>query len=343
MKISKLLPGATLLALSLATIVSATTQGTAPASATMKAIRFHSFGGPEVLVYEDAPKPEAKEGLVLVRVHAAGVNSVDWKVREGGIKSLAKLPQIPGYDVSGVVEAVGPKVEGFAKGDRVYGYLSLQRGGAYAEYVAVPATELALAPKSLDHVHAAAVPLAALTAWQALVDTAGLKEGQTVLVHAGAGGVGHFAVQIAKAKGAKVIATASKKNHAFLRELGADEVVDYNEQKFEDVAHDVDVVLDPIGGETLARSLGVVKKGGIVVSIVEPPPKPPCEQLGIRGAVILVKPNGKELEELARLIEAKKLKPEVSETVPLAEAKRAHELSQGGHTRGKIVLEVVKP
>jgi NADPH:quinone reductase-like Zn-dependent oxidoreductase len=315
-------------------------QASAP---TMKAVRFHAFGGPEVLVHEDAPRPEAKEGEVLVRVHAASVNPVDWKVRSGAIKSLAtKLPHVTGYDVSGVVEGVGPKVEGFAKGDPVYAYLSLQRGGGYAEYAAVPASELAKKPKSIDHVHAAAVPLAALTAWQALVDTAGLKQGQTVLVHAGAGGVGHFAVQIAKAKGAKVIATASEKNHAFLRELGADQVIDYRAQKFEEVARDVDVVLDSIGGDTLARSYAVVKKGGIVVSIVDSPSKAKCDELGIRGASILVKPSGKQLDELSGLIEAKKLKVEVSEVVPLAEAKRAHELSEAGHTRGKIVLEVAK-
>ena len=205
-----------------------------------------------------------------------------------------------------------------------------------------PESELARKPKSIDFVHAAGVPLAALTAYQALFDKAGLKEGQSVLIHAGAGGVGHFAIQLAKAKGAKVYATASENHLAFLKELGADVTIDYKTQKFEDVAKDMDVVLDSIGGETQARSLGCLKKGGYLVSIVAPPDQKKLEELGLKGSIMLVTPNVKELDEIGALIEAKKLKCVVSETVPLAEAKRAHELSEGGHTQGKIVLEVVK-
>jgi NADPH:quinone reductase-like Zn-dependent oxidoreductase len=247
-----------------------------------------------------------------------------------------------GFDVSGVVESVGKGVERFKVGDLVFSYLPISSGGAYAEYVVAPETAVAAKPKSIDHVHAAAVPLAALTAWQALFDKAGLKAGQTVLIHAGSGGVGHFAVQLAKAKGAKVIATSSAKNLDFLEELGADQAIDYKTQKFEELVKDVDVVLDPIGGETLARSYQVVKPGGFLVSIVEPPSPEKLEARGIRGAVFLVQPDAKELAEIGALIEAGKVKPVVSETYPLADARKAQESSQTGHARGKIVLVVVK-
>jgi NADPH:quinone reductase-like Zn-dependent oxidoreductase len=311
------------------------------ARTTMKAVRFHEFGKADVLVYEDAPKPEAKAGEVLVRVRAAGVNPVDWKIRAGGLKAInPSLPQIPGFDVAGVVESVGADVKRFKKGDEIYSYLSLKRGGAYAEFVTIPESDVAFKPKQIDFVHAGAVPLAALTAWQALFDTAGLKEGQTVLIHAGSGGVGHFAVQLAKAKGAKVIATASEHNLAFLKELGADQAIDYANQKFEELVKDVDVVFDPIGGDTLERSYGIVKSGGFIVSIVGQPDKTKLAAHGLRGAGILVAPNAKELAEIAALIDAGKVKPVVSEILPLANAKHAHELSETGHTRGKIVLQV---
>ncbi len=310
---------------------------------TMKAVRYHAYGGPEVLRYEDAPRPAPGEGEVLVRVHAAGVNPVDWKIRQGGFKMPGQsFPQIPGFDLAGTVEAVGAGVERFIPGDGVIGYLSLRRGGAYAEFASVPQDELAPMPQ-IDFVRAAAVPLAALTAWQALFDTAGLESGETVLIHAGAGGVGHFAVQLAKSRGAKVIATASERNHEFLKRIGADQTIDYKEQRFEELVHDVDVVLDSIGGETRTRSYQVLKQGGFLVSIVGAPPPKELEAHGLRGAGILVQPNAKQLSEIAALIEAGKLKPEVSEVLPLCEAARAHELSQGGHTRGKIVLQVVAP
>ena len=312
-------------------------------TATMKAVRMHDYGKADVLVLEDVPRPEPKPGEVLVKIHAAGVNPVDWKVRAGQLgKSKARLPMTLGGEIAGVVESCGADVKGFKAGDEVWSLLPLAHWGGYAEYVTVAESDLARKPKSLDFVHAAGVPLAALTAWQALVDTAGLKEGQTVLIHAGAGGVGHFAIQIAKARGAKVIATASAKHLAFLKELGADVTIDYTAQKFEEVAKDVDVVLDSIGGETQARSRGCLKKGGYLVSIVWPPDGKKLEELGLKGSLMLVKPDVKELDELTKLIEAKKLKCVVSEIVPLAEAKRAHELSEAGHTQGKIVLQVVK-
>jgi NADPH:quinone reductase-like Zn-dependent oxidoreductase len=308
----------------------------------MKAIRFHEPGGPEVLKLEELPRPVPKAGEVLVKVHAAGVNPVDWKIRQNGGKGFGPpLPQIPGFDIAGVVAEVGPDVKGFAAGEAVFGYLSLQRGGAYAEYAIALEGELARKPEGLSFGEAAAVPLAALTAWQALVDTAKVSEGQAVLVHAAAGGVGHFAVQIAKGLDAHVLATASAKNHEFLKGLGADEVIDYTAERFEEKAQGVDVVLDAVGGETQTRSLGVLAPGGILVSIVGAPPKAELERRGVRGVGILVRPDGKQLAEIARWIEAGKLRAEVGATFPLAEAAKAHELSQGGHARGKIVLQIV--
>src|SRR5262245_258062 len=225
------------------------------AGATMKAIVFHEFGDSDVLKYEEAAVPRPAQGEMLVQVYAAGVNPVDWKVRKGYLKELnPQLPQIPGFDLSGVVARVGEGVTRFKKGDAVFAYMSLKRGGAYAEYTIVREDEAALKPAKLDHVNAAAVPLAALTAWQALFDKAGLAAGQNVLIHGAAGGVGTFAVQLAKSRGAKVIGTASASNQAFLREIGADRTVDYRDQKLEEVVKDVDVVLDTVGGDTLERS-----------------------------------------------------------------------------------------
>ena len=307
----------------------------------MKAVRAHEYGGTEVLKHEDAPRPEPGEDEILVRVVAAGVNPVDAKVRAGKFKQPgAKLPFIPGYDISGVVEKAGAQATKFKPGDEVYAYLSLGRGGAYAEYAIAKESELAAKPKTITHEEAAAVPLAALTAWQALVEKAKLAKGQTVLIHGGSGGVGSFAVQIAKARGAKVIATASAANQEFLKELGADQTIDYRAQKFEEVAKEVDVVLDTVAGETLQRSYDVVKKGGIIVSVLEPPKKAELEKRGIRGTVFLVQPNAEQLAEIAQLIDTKKVKPFVSQTLPLREAQKAHTAIETGHTRGKIVLKV---
>lgn len=312
-------------------------------AATMKAVRFHEFGGPEVLVLEDAPRPTPSKGEMLVRVHAAAVNPVDWKVRKGGLKSLhPDFPQIPGFDVSGVVVAAGEGVTRFRVGDAIFAYLNLRRGGAYAEYAIVREDEASAKPAKTDHVHAAAVPLAALTAWQALFDTAHLEAGQTVLIHGAAGGVGSFAVQLAKAKGAKVIGTCSEKNVAFLRDLGADRVVDYEKERFEDAVHDVDVVLDTVGADTLERSFAVVKTGGAIVSIVDRPNEAAAKERSVRASVILVKPDAEELGKIAALVDAGKVRPIVSEVLPLSEARRAQEASATGHTRGKIVLEIVK-
>jgi NADPH:quinone reductase-like Zn-dependent oxidoreductase len=310
---------------------------------TMKAVRIHKFGGPEVLKYEDVPRPAPGSGEVLIRVHAAGVNPVDWKIREGHLKQMMNisLPLIPGWDVSGVVESTGAGVTRLKKGDEVYSRPDLARNGSYAQYIVVRESEVALKPKSLDHVHAAAIPLAALTAWQALFDAAKLGAGQTVLIHAAAGGVGSFAVQLAKLKGARVIGTASKRNHDFLRELGADETVDYTSTRFEDAVRNVDVVLDTISGETQQRSWKVLKKGGFLVSILQPPSPEEAAAHGVRCAHTFVQPNVSQLAELAALVDAGKLKTIVETVLPLAEAVQAQELNKAGHTRGKIVLRVV--
>ncbi|MGE5296650.1 MAG: NADP-dependent oxidoreductase [Solirubrobacterales bacterium] len=310
--------------------------------ATMKAVRMHSYGGPEVLVYEDVPRPRAGKGDVLVQVYAAGVNPVDWKVREGYAKDRLgqNLPLILGWDVSGVVEEVGPGVSRLKVGDAVFSRPDSSRDGAYAEYIAIRESLVALKPKSVDHVHAAAIPLAAMTAWQALFDVGGLARGQRVLIHAAAGGVGTYAVQLAKWKGAYVFGTASTRNQEFLHSLGADSAIDYQSVAFETVVEDVDVVFDTIGGETQARSWSVLKKGGILVSIVQPPSEKEAAAHGVRQAFHYLDPKLSELEEIGRLVDAGKVRPIVDTVLPLSEARRAHEMSQTGHTRGKIVLKI---
>jgi len=308
----------------------------------MKAVRIHNYGGPEVLKFEDAPRPQPGNGEVLVRIHAAAVNPVDWKVRAGRLKERIQypLPLIPGWDFSGVVEATGPGVTRLKKGDEVYARPDIARNGAYAEYIVAKESEVALKPKSVDHVQAAAIPLAALTAWQALFDTAGLSAGQKVLIHGAAGGVGSFAVQLAKWKGAQVIGTASGRNQSFLRDLGVEEPIDYEKTRFEDVVHDVDVVLDTIGGDTQKRSWKVLKKGGILVSIVSPPSAEEAAKHGVRSGYVFVQPSASQLAEIAKLVDSGKLKPVVEAVLPLAEARRAQEMNETGHTRGKIVLKV---
>jgi NADPH:quinone reductase-like Zn-dependent oxidoreductase len=311
--------------------------------ATMKAVRIHEYGGPEVLKYEDAPRPQPAPDEVLVRVHAAGVNPVDWKVRAGFAKERLRytMPFIPGWDVSGVVVETGLDTVRLKVGDEVYSRPDISRDGSYAEYMVVRESEAAIKPKSVDHVQAAAIPLAALTAWQALFDAADLSAGQKVLIHGAAGGVGSFAVQFARLKGAHVIGTASKKNHEFLRSLGAEETIDYTTTKFEDVVRDVDVVLDTITGETTERSWQVLKKGGILISILQPPSPEKAAAHGVRCAHVFVQPNVEQLNEIAKLVDSGKLKVNVEKVFPLWEARAAQELSATGHVRGKIVLRII--
>src|SRR5438105_817554 len=239
----------------------------------MKAVFVHEFGGPEVLKYEDAPRPEPKDDEILVRVIAAGVNPVDAYARQGMLakRGLDNRPSIIGYDIAGVVEKTGANAKKFKAGDAVYSYLSVMRGGGYAEFAVAKESETALKPRNINFVEAAAVPLAATTAWQALVDTAKIDKGQTVLIHGGSGGVGSFAIPIAKARGAQVIATASTAPQPSLRQLGVDQAIDYTTTKFEDMVKDVDVVLNCVRADALGRSYGVVKKGGIIVSITDEP------------------------------------------------------------------------
>ena len=310
----------------------------------MKAVRVHNYGGPEVLRFEDAPLPSPGPGEVLIRVHAASVNPIDMKARAGNLKAYIPLPLpfIPGWEVSGVVEAAGADVTKFKQGDEVYARPNITRDGhgGYAEYVVAREAETGLKPKSIDHVRAATIPVAAVTAWRALFDTAGLEKGQKVLIHGAAGGVGRFAVQFAKWKGAHVIGTASAKNQAFLRELDVDEPIDYEKTHFEDVVHDVDVVLDTTEGEAQNRSWKVLKKGGILVSIVAPPSTDEARKHGVRSAVISAQADTWILSEIAKLIDSGKLKPVVETVLPLSEARKAHELAESGHARGKMVLKV---
>src|SRR5437016_13130609 len=292
-------------------------------SQTMKTVRIHKYGGPEVLQYEDAPRPKPQAGEVLVRVHAAGVNPIDWKVREGHMKDFwpHKFPLILGWDLSGVVEELGRGVSRFKIGDEVYSLPDPTRDGAYADYIVVREPELALKPNSLHHIRVAAVPLAALTAWQALFDTAQLQPGQRVLIHAGSGGVGHLAVQLATWKGAHVFATASSKNQELLRRLRVDDAIDYTKQKFEDFARDVDVVLDTIGGETQERSWSVLKRGGNLVSLVQPPSEEKAKELGIRAAFMAGHPSGAQLAEIAKIIDSGKLAPVIDRILPFSEVR----------------------
>lgn len=309
---------------------------TVTAAATMKAVRIHALGGPDVLRFEDVPKPEPGPGELLVRVQAAGVNPVDWKIREGRLGQVP-LPSIMGSDFSGVIESVGADVKGFQTGETVFGGVS-DESGSYAEYALAPPTRVAEKPASLDHLRAAALPIAALTAWQALFDKADLKRGQKILIHAAAGGVGSFAVQFAKWKGASVIGTASARNAGYVRDLGADEVIDYQATRFEEKARGMDVVLDTIGGDTQERSWKVLKRGGILVSLVQPPSEKAAADHGVRGLILRASTRGDQLARIADLVVQGVVKVHVDVALPLREARKAQELSREGHTRGKIVL-----
>lgn len=292
----------------------------------MKAVRAHGYGDAGMLSFEDAPLPSPGEGEVLVRVHAASVNPADWKLRA----------IIPGRDVSGVVEAVGPGVTRFAQGDAVFG----NAVGAYAQYAVANEAELARKPLTVDHIHAAAIPLAALTAWQALFEIAGLKEGRRLLIHGAAGGVGSFAVQLAKWKGARVAGTASSRNQLFLMSLGVDQPIDHFGQRFEDLVGPVDVVLDTVGGDAQRRSWNVLRKGGMLVSTVALPSAEEARRHEATAAIFTSRPDGGQLAQIGELIDFGYVRPVVETLLPLSHAKRAHQISEAGHARGKIVLSV---
>jgi NADPH:quinone reductase-like Zn-dependent oxidoreductase len=302
----------------------------------------HQWGKPEVLKVADVPLPQPKENEILIKCSAAGVNSFDEALLSGKYAKAfgTQLPWIPGYDVAGTIEKVGADVKKFKAGDSVYAFISIPNGGGYAEYALAKEKQAALKPATLSFVEAAAVPSVALTAWQSLVDKANVQPGQTVLIQGGSGGVGMFAIPIAKARGARVFATASTANQDFLKQLGADVTIDYKTQKFEDIAKDVDVVVDGVGGETLKRSYPIVKKGGILVTLVDRIDQAELDKHGIRGVSLEVGYNGDELAEIGKLIDAKKIKVVVSDTFPLADAAKALEKAATGHARGKIVLKV---
>ena len=306
----------------------------------MKAVVAHEYGAPEVLKFEEVPRPEPKEDEALVRVIASGVNPADPLTLSGKYAREfgTHLPLIPGYDIAGTVEKIGSNVTKLKVGDAVYGYPTF--GGGWADYVTVKEWEVAAKPKSLNFGEAASVPMGALTAWQALVDVAKLHAGQSILIHGASGGVGSFAVQIAKARGARVIATASTANQDLLKQLGADVAVDYTKTRFEDVAKDVDAVLDPVGKETLSRSYDVVKKGGMVMSLVALPDRAELKKREIHGAAISVHPNAADLAEIAQLVDAGKIKPMVTQVLPLSEAIAAQQQAATHHTRGKVVLRI---
>src|SRR5437762_6472311 len=320
-----------------------TALGGAPdsASAKMRAIVVHAYGGPEVMKLEHMARPEPAEDEILIRVVAASINPVDVAIRKGYLaKLVGNFPLILGMDASGIVEKIGNKVTKYKAGDPVFAFFTLKGEGGYAEFVTAKEDELAPKPSAVSFAQAAGVGAAGATAWEALIDTANLRAGQTVLIHGGSGGVGHLAIQIAKAKGAKVLATASTANQEFLRQMGADVAIDYSRVRFEDIAKDVDVVLDTVGRDTLERSYSVLKKGGIIVSIVDEPKPAALEAHGFRGVTLRCTPKAGVLEELSKLMEAKKLTPVISQTFAMANAVQGQAQIATGHTPGEIVLNL---
>lgn len=309
----------------------------------MKAVQISQYGDNSVIeVNEKTAKPEVSAGKVLVEVHAASVNPVDWKIREGYLKEMMPLefPATLGVDFSGVVAEVGESVSEFKPGDEVYGMASAMTGGSFAEFVIIPFASLALKPKSVSHSDAAAVPLTGLSALQVLKDQMNISSGQKVLIHGGAGGIGMLAIQIAKQLGAEVATTASKEDSDFVKELGADMVIDYENEKFEDVIKDYDAVLDTVGGETYQRSFQVLKKGGVIVSMLEQPNEKLMKQYEVEAKSQFTQPNSAQLAELATLVDEGKVKIKIDRAFPLAEGKEAFDYLQNSHHRGKVVITV---
>lgn len=307
---------------------------------TTKAIQVHSFGNVDQLKLEQIPQPVPQEGEVLVRVYSAGVNPMDWKIRAGYLKDYmpTTFPYVPGADLAGVVEKVGPGVTTFQPGQEVFGRGSQ---GTYTEFAIAPAKMLALKPKTMSFDQAATIPVGATTAWQGLFDHGNLLAGQRVLILGGAGGVGLYAVQFARWKGAHVIATASTRNRDFVRSLGAEAVIDYTKARVDDEVHDVDLVLDTVGGTALASALPTLKRGGTLITIAGQPNEVKARELGVRTARFSAQINSELLSTFAKLIDEGQIKPIVGETFSLNEAAKAHEISQSGHGRGRIILHVV--
>ena len=318
---------------------------------SMHAVRYHELGDEAVLEHEPAPVPEPEADEVLLKVEAAGVNPIDWKTRNPengglgqnvrGLNEDVSFPITPGWDVSGRVETLGEDVSSWEQGDAVYGMLRFPAlAGTYAEYVTAPADEIARKPSSLSHPEAAAIPMVSLTAWQALFDAADVSAGDRVLVHAAAGGVGHMAVQFANEHGAHVVGTASGSNEGFLRDLGVDEFVNYRKEEFEAVVDPVDVVVDPVGGETLSRSFDALADGGVVVSLLREPAQETADRHNADGELVFVEPNTEYLDRIRALVDDEGVHPHIRETLPLEDAAESQRIVKSGHGRGKVVLKV---
>jgi NADPH:quinone reductase-like Zn-dependent oxidoreductase len=299
----------------------------------MHAVVMHETGGPDVLRYEEVEAPEPADGEVLIRVRAASVNPTDWKARRG--RSDDELPAVLGHDLSGTIE--DSRAEGFVEGDEAFGFVS---GGAYAELAIAPAATIAKKPAGVSHEQAAAIPVAGLTAWQALFDRGGLESGQTALVAGAAGGVGHFAVQFARYAGARAIGTGSSRNRDFVLGLGAEQYVDYTQQDVAEAVSDADVAFDTVGGETTESLLPTLREGGILLTIAGAPPEDAAKERGVRAELLVMSPSSEQLARIADLVAAGDVRVEIADTIALPEVQRAHELSESGHTRGKIVLTV---
>ena len=299
----------------------------------MKAVMIHETGDPDVLRYEETDRPEPGDGEVLIRVRAASVNPADWKDRRGLMER--PLPRVLGIDMSGTVES--SRADGFAAGDQVFG---MSASGAYAEYSTASAALIAKKPEGVSHEQAATIPIAGVTAWQALFDRGGLQSGQTALVAGAAGGVGHFGVQFAKVAGARAIGTGSTRNRDFVLELGADEYVDYAQQDVGEAVSGADVALDTVGGDTTSTLLPAVREGGILVTIAGAPAEEAARQRGVRAELLINSPKPEQLTRIAELVAGGEVHVEIAEAMPLADVKRAHELSESGHVRGKLVLRL---
>ncbi|MGZ3775276.1 MAG: NADP-dependent oxidoreductase [Pseudobdellovibrionaceae bacterium] len=303
----------------------------------MKAARIHSYGDSAQVKIEDSPQPEVKNNEVLVKIHDASVNPVDWKIREGYMKSSSsKFPLTLGQDFSGEIVEVGPGVTSFKKGDDVFGFAS----GSYAEFTCASVDRIALIPASLNYEVAASIPTAGLTAYQLLVEQAKIKENQTILIHGAAGGVGSLAVQIAHWKKARVFATASSDDKTYLEKIGAERVIDYKTNRFEELLTDLDVVIDLVGGDTIARSYQIMKRNGIALSVVGGCKESEASAHGIRCVNFVMHPNAKDLSDVGKLFAQGILNLRIGAVLPLAEAKRAQDLNKKGHTHGKIVLKM---
>lgn len=312
---------------------------------TMKAVRIHDYGDASVLRYEDAPEPAFAPDEVLVRVVGTSVNPVDWKIRQGHLKDMLpfSMPFIPGWDVSGIVHAVGAQVRRFKPGDAVYGRPDIARNGTYAEYVAVRESELANKPRTISHIEAGVLPLAGITAWEAVVTAGGVQAGQRVLVHAAAGGVGSLAIQIAKARGAHVIGTASGGNRALVESLGVDQFIDYKTQELQDAGRNVDLVIDTIGGQVQHDSFAVMGPEAMLVSTVGDPTTDPARRHGQRAKGIFIQPNVPVLDQLTMMVDDGPLRVVICAEFGLKDIRRAHALSESGHAVGKIAIYVGQP